>query len=232
MNTFTGALRSAQPLMGLYPPWWRSCGEVFCKPVSAGEVRTFRIRRGSLSPAVSCFASKGRAQAGVSFKGASYLARPELAPAFCGVAGIKRTSAAVPAPSQENCKERRFAEKCHRYKSARDLSNNSGLDAPSRAVWILKFQKLFAWSRRPRPHAVESDTPQGSRGGAENNPIRSVRMSSTPEARLVAPCIRALLPLIAIRVLATESTRARVIRREGVNAISAFNYHCMSGGQV
>jgi hypothetical protein len=38
VKKFAGALRSAQRLMGLYPLWRRSCGDVFCEPAKSSAV--------------------------------------------------------------------------------------------------------------------------------------------------------------------------------------------------
>lgn len=117
VKKFAGALRSAQRLMGLYPLWWRSCGDVFCRPAKSSAV----------------------AQEHQGWKAPDAAAEVQLNPTEGGIT-------------------------CRRPLCARAIGR-FGFNG-SRA---LRF-----------PDFSLSDTPQGLRGGAENNPIKSVRMSHTP----------------------------------------------------
>lgn len=92
-------------------------------------------------------------------------------------------------------------------------------------IFSVSSKKLLTWSRRPRlllsrPHAVV-DTPQGLRGGAENNPIRSVRMSHTPVG--LATPYRWSRPRYSLTICRKpeHSTPSRASRRKGANPISA-----------
>jgi hypothetical protein len=156
VKKFAGALRSAQRLMGLYPLWRRSCGDVFCEPAKSFAVA-------------------------LEHQGAG-----------------KRTMPAPPRKLKLNPKEGGIVFLNH-------LCARAGAGAASQ-----RFPRVFP------DHPVSlSDTPQGLRGGAENNPINSARMSHTP-AGICFPLRTAIAQVGNGCFPATDH------RRKGANPISAI----------